>query len=69
LPLSLGFLREVNLSFPENVSGGNCFPGNPNFAEFRGKGILTVILESAFFGGIVIRCFDVTMSRLEGVVL
>jgi hypothetical protein len=63
LSLGLDFLREVDPSFPENISGGNWFLG---FAEFREKGISTVMLGFAFFGGIVRRCFDVTTSRLGG---
>ena len=64
LPLGLGLLREVGLSFPENVSGGNWFPGGPGSDELRERGTSTVMLETAFFGGIVRGCFDVTTSRL-----
>jgi hypothetical protein len=57
-------LREVGPSFPENVLGGNWFPGGPGSDGFRERDTSTVMLESAFFGGIVRGCFNVTTSRL-----
>jgi hypothetical protein len=64
-----GPFAEVDFSFPENISGENWFSGGFNSDGFRERGISTVMLESAFFGGIVRECFNVTTSRLGGVVL